>query len=155
MHPISILDSIFRMFNQSPWHQRALGQHWFKSWFVAWRHQAITWTDANVSSIRPQEYISVKFYSQIIHSIQKCICKCCLQNGSHFVQVSTCWLILIWWCLIKLMIQVIIVQIMACHLNGANLILSNLWYKTHKIPKPICFSSRFAVVFAQFTKARC
>ena len=26
---------------------RDLGQHWLRYWFVAWRHQAITWTLTN------------------------------------------------------------------------------------------------------------
>ena len=26
------------------------GQHWLRSWLVAWQHQAITWTDVDLSS---------------------------------------------------------------------------------------------------------
>ena len=29
-----------------------LGQHWLRKWLVAWRHQAITWTNVDLSSIR-------------------------------------------------------------------------------------------------------
>ena len=29
-----------------------LGQHWFRCWLVAWRHQAITWTNLDLSSIK-------------------------------------------------------------------------------------------------------
>ena len=29
-----------------------LGQHWFRQWLVAWRHQAITWTNVDFSSVR-------------------------------------------------------------------------------------------------------
>ena len=29
-----------------------LGQHWLRYWLVAWRHQAITWTNVDLSSIR-------------------------------------------------------------------------------------------------------
>ena len=29
-----------------------LGQHWFRQWLVAWRHQAITWTNVDLSSGR-------------------------------------------------------------------------------------------------------
>ena len=48
-----------------------------------------------------------------------------------------------------------------CHPHGgAKSILrrklsSNLQYKTHQIPKLICFSSRLAVVFVQSIEARC
>ena len=39
-------------------------------------------------------------------------------------------------------------------LNQIN-ILSNLWYKSHQIPKLKCFLSRLIVVFAHSTEARC
>ena len=29
-----------------------LGQHWLRKWLVAWRHQAITWTNVDLSSVR-------------------------------------------------------------------------------------------------------
>ena len=29
-----------------------LGQHWISLWLVAWRHQAITWTNVDLSSVR-------------------------------------------------------------------------------------------------------
>ena len=29
-----------------------LGQHWFRQWLVAWRHQAITWVNVDLSSVR-------------------------------------------------------------------------------------------------------
>ena len=28
------------------------GQHWFRLWLVAWRHQTITWTNVDLSSVR-------------------------------------------------------------------------------------------------------
>ena len=28
------------------------GQHWLRKWLVAWRHQAITWTNVDLSSVR-------------------------------------------------------------------------------------------------------
>ena len=31
------------------------GQHWFRYWFVAWQHQAITWTDVDLSSPRSRD----------------------------------------------------------------------------------------------------
>ena len=31
---------------------RDLGQHWLRQWIVAWRHQAITWTNVDWSSMK-------------------------------------------------------------------------------------------------------
>ena len=31
---------------------RELGQHWLREWMVTWRHQAITWTNVDLSSVR-------------------------------------------------------------------------------------------------------
>ena len=35
-----------------PYGVRDLDQHWFRYWLVAWRHQAITWTNVGLSSVR-------------------------------------------------------------------------------------------------------
>ena len=35
-----------------------LGQHWFRQWFVAWRHQAIAWTNIDVLSTRSPDIYS-------------------------------------------------------------------------------------------------
>ena len=35
----------------TPYDDRDLGQHWFRQWLAAWRHQAITWTNVDLSSI--------------------------------------------------------------------------------------------------------
>ena len=29
-----------------------LGQHWLRKWLLAWRHQAVTWMDVDLSSVR-------------------------------------------------------------------------------------------------------
>ena len=36
----------------TPYGDRKLGQHWPRYWLVAWRHQAITWTNVDFSSIK-------------------------------------------------------------------------------------------------------
>ena len=36
----------------TPYGVRELGEHWFRWWRVAWRHQAITWTNVHLSSVR-------------------------------------------------------------------------------------------------------
>ena len=36
----------------TPYGDRDLGQHWLRQWLVAWRHQAITWIIADLSSVR-------------------------------------------------------------------------------------------------------
>ena len=35
----------------TPYGGRDLGQHWFRQWLVAWRHQAITSTNVDLSSL--------------------------------------------------------------------------------------------------------
>ena len=35
----------------TPYGNIDLGQHWFRKWLVAWRHQAITWTNVEFSSV--------------------------------------------------------------------------------------------------------
>ena len=32
-----------------------LGQHWFRYWLVAWQHQAITWNNVELSSLRSSD----------------------------------------------------------------------------------------------------
>ena len=39
----------------TPHDDRDLGQHWLRLWLVAWRHQAITWTNADLSSVRSSD----------------------------------------------------------------------------------------------------
>ena len=36
----------------TPYGNINLGQHWLRYWLVAWRHQAITWTNVDLSSVR-------------------------------------------------------------------------------------------------------
>ena len=36
----------------TPYGDMELGQHWLRLWRVAWRHQAITWTNIDLSSVR-------------------------------------------------------------------------------------------------------
>ena len=36
----------------TPYGDSDLGQHWLGQWLDAWRHQAITWTNVDVSSVR-------------------------------------------------------------------------------------------------------
>ena len=56
------------------------------------RHQAIIWTNAGKLLIGPLGTTSMKFYSEfkLFHS-RKCIWKCSLENGIHFVSASMCW----------------------------------------------------------------
>ena len=43
-----------------------LGQHWLMQWLVAWRHQAIAWTNVDLSSVR-SSYINLMAISQKIN----------------------------------------------------------------------------------------
>ena len=36
----------------APSHYLLVSQHWFRQWLVAWRHQAITWTNVDLSWVR-------------------------------------------------------------------------------------------------------
>ena len=36
----------------TPYGERDQGQYWLMQWFVIWRHQAITWSNADLSSVR-------------------------------------------------------------------------------------------------------
>ena len=51
------------------------------------RHQAITWTNANLLSIGPlgTNFCEIRIKMQNFH-LRKCIWRCCLRNGGHFVQ---------------------------------------------------------------------
>ena len=54
------------------------------------RHQAITWTSSGIyCQLDPEKQSLVKFESKYKTST-KCIWKCLLQNGSHFLQTSIC-----------------------------------------------------------------
>ena len=35
-----------------PYDDKALGQHWFRWWLLAWRHQDITWTNVDLSTVK-------------------------------------------------------------------------------------------------------
>ena len=35
-----------------PYGDMELGQHWLRKWLGAWRHQAITWTNVDLSSVK-------------------------------------------------------------------------------------------------------
>ena len=35
----------------TPFGDRDLGHHWLRWWLVAWRHQAATWTNVDLSSV--------------------------------------------------------------------------------------------------------
>ena len=40
-----------------------LGQHWIRQWLVAWRHQVITWTNVDWSSVKSSD-IHIRVISQ-------------------------------------------------------------------------------------------
>ena len=75
-------------------------QHWFKKWLAAWRHQAITWTNADIH-VLSIGLLGTNF-SQILFAIQefstsKMHLKCYLQNDGHFVQVSIHQMHILFW----------------------------------------------------------
>ena len=56
----------------TPYGGRDLGQHWFRKWLVAWRHQAITWIKVDLSSVRS----SGIHLSAIISKVQRHSSEC-------------------------------------------------------------------------------
>ena len=53
-----------------------LGRHWLRQWLVAWRHQAITWTNVDWSSVKYSD-IHIRAISQ--QMIQLSFTKICLK----------------------------------------------------------------------------
>ena len=47
----------------TPYGDRDLGQLWLRQWLVAWRHQAITWTNVDWSSVKSSD-IHIRAISQ-------------------------------------------------------------------------------------------
>ena len=88
---------------------RKLGQHWFRSWLVAWRRQPISWANTDLFSIGPSgiNFIDILIDIQPFHW-RKCVWKCRLrfsrqsfipsylgtplleEDRSHLAKVSTC-----------------------------------------------------------------
>ena len=69
-----------------PYGDRDLGQHWLRSWLVAWRHQAITWTNVDWSSVKSSD-IDIMAISQEMPQapITKiCLKIACLKFHSNF-----------------------------------------------------------------------
>ena len=65
-------------------------QYWFRQWFVAFRCQAITWTNVNLLSIRHTEQNSGTFQlERKVFPARKCMWTCSLSNVGHFCLVST------------------------------------------------------------------
>ena len=67
------------------------GQHWFRLWLVAWRQQAITWT--NVDHVVNYIITNIFQWNTIQNpglSFSEKKYRCCLQNVTHFVQASMC-----------------------------------------------------------------
>ena len=91
------------------------------------RHQAILWTNAGI--LNPYEQNSVKSLSKFInfHS-RKCIWKCRLRNGGHFVSASLCFT----WCsTFKTFKNVSAQSVLRCHLWCWN-VDQTLWAKFFK-----------------------
>ena len=110
-----------------PYGDRDLCQHWLRQWLVAWRHQAITWTNVDLSSVRSSDFLLraslqeipqpsiteiiwkikyLKFYSnfpganELIHVVLKMelyFLKC--RYGSWYTNIYPWWIIsgFTWW----------------------------------------------------------
>ena len=51
----------------TPYGARYLSRHWFRWWLDAWRHQAITWTNVDLSSVRSRDIHLRKISQSIPH----------------------------------------------------------------------------------------
>ena len=87
----------------TPYGEIHLGQHWFRQWLVAWRHQAIAWTNVDLSLVRSSDNHLRAISQEISHpSVIKISLKItCLKfhsdlpvaneiNGSSFIHVIVC-----------------------------------------------------------------
>ena len=50
----------------TPYGDTYLGQHWLRLWLVAWWHQAITWTNIDLSSERPGDIHLRSIWQEIL-----------------------------------------------------------------------------------------
>ena len=70
----------------TPYGKRYLNQHWLRYWLVAWRHQAITWTNVDWSSVKSNDIdisaISLEMPQPSITKI--CLKITCLKFHSSF-----------------------------------------------------------------------
>ena len=74
----------------SLWPSDAICQHWLRQWLVAWRHQAITWTNVDWSSVKSSD-IHIRAISKEMTqpSITKiCLKITCLKCHSNFPGVN-------------------------------------------------------------------
>ena len=69
-----------------PYGDRDLGQHWLRYWLVAWRHQTITWTTVDWSSMKSSDIHSREISQEMPQpSITKiCLKITCLKFNSKF-----------------------------------------------------------------------
>ena len=72
----------------TPYRINELGHYWYRLRLGAWVYQAITRSNAAVSSIGPMQYIWVEFCAKYKHCHHVFIRKCSQQNGGHFVWAS-------------------------------------------------------------------
>ena len=86
----------------TPYGGRDLGQHWLRQWIVAWRHQSITWTNVDVSSVRLSD-IHLRAISQGMpqpSNTKTCLKITYLKYHSNFTRVNelitiniVCWVV--------------------------------------------------------------
>ena len=120
----------------TPYGDIDLGQHWLRQWLVAWRHQAINWTNVDLSSARSHD-IHLRAFSQdisqpsIIKSSMK-ITYWYLKFHSNLPQANE-----------------------PIQARNTSLVPSSLKYKTHQIPTLKTFSYCLAAIFAEAIEFRC
>ena len=114
-----------------------LCQHWFRQWLVAWRHQAIAWTNADQSSVK-----SCGIHLRIIsHEMLDTIPDMSLKDiksrsQQHFLganELTHCGLVL-----------ASLVQIMTCRLCSIfkRIFLNKKLFNSNKIPLKYVFDNK-------------
>ena len=73
-----------------PYGVTELGQHWLRWWLVAWQHQAITWTNVDLSSVRS---LGIHLRALSLDDVKKPINNCCAEldhcvNGVQYSNVD-------------------------------------------------------------------
>ena len=70
-HHICLMNMCYSHFTHcglvTPYGDKELCHHWFRQWLVAWRHQAIAWTNIDLASVRRCHIHMTEISQQIPH----------------------------------------------------------------------------------------
>ena len=76
----------------TPYGDIDLGQHWLMQWLVAWRHQAIAWTNADLHQTCSVAFIWEQFHSKCPWTLSViCVRRLYFLNHCHVSQGPVTW----------------------------------------------------------------